>query len=98
MTEKGKDQTNKLLVCIDLGTSLIKIVYLVNGKKVGYMLIDPEHLALSNASAEHLPVDAGMGWPEDNAWVRLSDDGDCHLRPPSSNRAESAVKPETLSQ
>ena len=79
MTEKGKDLSNKLLVCIDLGTSLIKIVYLVNGKKVGYMLIDPEHLALSNASAEHLPTDAGMGLPEDNAWVRLSDDGDCHL-------------------
>ncbi len=79
MTEKEKDLLNKLLVCIDLGTSLIKIIYLVNGKKVGYMLIDPEHLALSNGSAEHLPTDAGMGLPEDNAWVRLSDDGKCHL-------------------
>ena len=43
------------------------------------MLIDPEHLALPNSSAEHLPKDAGMGLPEDNAWVRLSDNGECHL-------------------
>ena len=43
------------------------------------MLIEPEHLALPNSFAEHLPKDAGMGWPEDNAWVRLSAHGNCHL-------------------
>ena len=79
MTEKEKKKMNKLLISLDLGTSLSKIVYLVNNEKVGYMVMEPEHLALPESSAEHLPISAETGLPEDNAWVRFTSNGDCHV-------------------
>lgn len=37
-----------------------------------------EYLTLPSASISSLPIDSGMGQPEDNAWVRLSKSGECH--------------------
>ncbi len=37
-----------------------------------------EYLSLPSESAESLPIDTGMGQPEDNAWVRLTSSDECH--------------------
>jgi hypothetical protein len=69
----------KLTVCFDAGSSLSKILYELDGRKIKYMVVDPEHLALPASSAKHLPQSSGMGKPEDNAWVRLKKNGQCHV-------------------
>ena len=67
-----------LKIVFDPGTSLSKIFYVLDDGTVKYMAMNPEYLLLPSESAESLPVDSGMGKPEDNAWVRLSPNEDCH--------------------
>ena len=69
---------NNLTVIIDPGTSLLKILYTINDGTVKWMTMGAEYLALPSESAESLPIDSGMGQPEDNAWVRLDKSGECH--------------------
>ncbi|MDJ0592320.1 MAG: ParM/StbA family protein [Pleurocapsa sp. MO_226.B13] len=69
---------NHLTVVFDPGTSLSKILYVVNNGTVKWMTMGAEYLSLPSESAESLPIDNGMGLPEDNAWVRLSKSGECH--------------------
>ena len=68
----------RLTVVFDPGTSLSKILYVVNNGTVKWMTMGAEYLVLPSGSAESLPIDSGMGLPEDNAWVRLSKSGECH--------------------
>ncbi len=80
MREKpNKFLSKKIVICIDLGSSLIKVLYRVGELPVKYLLFDPEYIALPPESAANLPRDSGMGWPEDNAWVRYVKNGECHL-------------------
>ena len=69
---------NNLTVIIDPGTSLLKILYIINDGIVKWMTMGAEYLALPSESAESLPIDNGMGQPEDNAWVRQDKYGECH--------------------
>ena len=74
---KSKSKT-QLTVVFDPGTSLSKILYVVNNGTVKWMTMGAEYLSLPSESAESLPIDNGMGISEDNAWVRLSKSGECH--------------------
>ncbi|MGL5835974.1 MAG: hypothetical protein ACRC1Z_22495, partial [Waterburya sp.] len=68
---------------IDPGTSLLKILYVINDSVVKWFTMMPEYIALTSESAESLPINNNsinsIGLPEDNAWVRLSESDDCHL-------------------
>ena len=74
---KSKPKT-QLTVVFDPGTSLSKILYVVNNGTVKWMTMGAEYLSLPSESAESLPIDNGMGISEDNAWVRLEKSGECH--------------------
>ncbi len=76
----AKPQTplKKVVVCFDVGSSLNKILYQVEGQDVQYMVMEPEHLALPPESEASLPVDSGMGRPEDNAWIQFKKGEKCH--------------------
>ena len=76
-TSTAQRATKKTIVCIDVGSSLSKVIYQV-GDDIKYLLMQPEHLALPPESAPMLPLDSGLGFPEDNAWIRFKKDGDCH--------------------
>jgi len=78
MVSQTNASEKKLVVCYDAGSSLSKILYSVDSGDVKYMVMEPEHLALPSSSASSLPVDAGMGKPEDNAWVKLNKNGSAH--------------------
>ncbi len=79
-----------LTVCYDPGTSLTKILYEKDPtckesdssgdrvKHVKYMTIAPEVISLPVESKKKLPSRVGLGKPQDNAWVQLSEDGDCY--------------------
>ena len=76
---KAKSKPKPIIkLVIDPGTSLSKILYVVNEGTVKWMTMGAEYLTLPNLSAKSLPIDSGMGQPEDNAWVRLSKSGECH--------------------
>lgn len=77
MTESAVRSNKKPIVCIDVGSSLSKVIYQV-GDKINYLLMQPEHLALPPESLANLPSDSGMGRPEDNAWIRFKKDAECH--------------------
>ncbi|MEL6578586.1 MAG: ParM/StbA family protein [Cyanobacteria bacterium J06621_12] len=67
-----------LKLVFDPGTSLSKILYVVDEKAVKWMTMGAEYLTLRPESAEELPISNGMGKPEDNAWVRLAKKSECH--------------------
>ncbi|MDJ0567761.1 MAG: ParM/StbA family protein [Pleurocapsa sp. MO_192.B19] len=75
---KKSKPKERLTVVFDPGTSLSKILYVVNNGTVKWMTMGAEYLSLPSESAESLPIDSGMGLPEDNAWVRLDKSGECH--------------------
>ena len=76
---KAKSKPKPFLkLVVDPGTSLSKILYVVDSGTVKWMTMGAEYLTLPSASAKSLPIDSGMGQPEDNAWVRLSKSGECH--------------------
>ncbi|MDJ0573327.1 MAG: ParM/StbA family protein [Pleurocapsa sp. MO_192.B19] len=76
---KAKSKPKPILkLVVDPGTSLSKILYVVNSDTVKWMTMGAEYLTLPRESAKSLPIDNGMGQPEDNAWVRLSKSGECH--------------------
>ncbi len=77
MAESAQRPKKKPIVCIDVGSSLSKVIYQV-GDKINYLLMQPEHLALPPESLANLPPDSGMGRPEDNAWIRFKKDAECH--------------------
>lgn len=77
MTESAQPPKKKLIACIDVGSSLSKVIYQV-GSSINYLLMQPEHLALPPESAPQLPPDSGLGRPEDNAWIRFKKDAECH--------------------
>ncbi len=77
--KKQKKRSKKLVVCIDLGTSLIKVVYWVNGV-VKWLIVEPEYIRLPYSAAEKLPVNSGFGLPENSAWIKYQESqADCHL-------------------
>lgn len=76
-TSTAQRATKKPIVCIDVGSSLSKVIYQA-GSDIKYLLMQPEHLALPPESAPMLPADSDLGFPEDNAWIRFKKDGDCH--------------------
>ena len=67
-----------LKLVFDPGTSLSKILYIVNEGVAKWMTMGAEYLILPSESAEELPIGNGMGKPEDNAWVRLAKKSECH--------------------
>lgn len=76
---KAKSKPKPFLkLVVDPGTSVSKILYVVNEGTVKWMTMRAEYLTLPSESASSLPIDSGMGQPEDNAWVRLSKSGECH--------------------
>lgn len=76
---KAKSKPKPIIkLVVDPGTSLSKILYVVDEGTVKWMTMGAEYLSLPSESAESLPIDSGMGQPEDNAWVRLSKLGECH--------------------
>ena len=76
---KAKSKPKPIIkLVVDPGTSLSKILYVVDEGTVKWMTMGAEYLDLPSASAKSLPIDSGMGLPEDNAWVRLSKSGECH--------------------
>ena len=92
---KSKSKPKPLLkLVVDPGTSLSKILYVVNEGTVKWMTMGAEYLTLPSASAKSLPIDSGMGQPEDNAWVRLSKSGECHAvgLAASNYRGTSSIK------
>lgn len=92
---KSKSQPrDRLIVVIDPGTSLSKILYVINDGTVKWMTMGAEALTLPAASASSLPIDNGMGRSEDNTWVRLSKEGECHLLGfvASNYRANTSIK------
>ena len=76
---KSQTPLKKVVVCFDVGSSLNKILYQVEGSDVQYMVMEPEHLALPPESSASLPVDSGMGRPEDNAWIQFKKGEKCHV-------------------
>ena len=67
---KAKSKSKPLLkLVVDPGTSLSKILYVVDSGTVKWMTMGAEYLTLPTESAKSLPIDSGMGQPEDNAWV-----------------------------
>ena len=85
---------NQITVVFDPGTSLSKILYVVNNGTVKWMTMGAEYLSLPSQSAESLPIDSGMGLPEDNAWVRQDKSGECHAVGfvASNYRAKTSIK------
>ena len=83
-----------LKLVFDPGTSLSKILYVVDEGVVKWMTMGAEYLTLPSESAESLPVGSGMGKPEDNAWVRLSKKSECHAVGfvASNHRGTSSIK------
>ena len=79
MIEKLNSARPKLLLCFDGGNSLLKMLYKVLGDRVKHLTLEPEYLALPHESAANLPVDSGMGFPENTAWIRYSKSDDCRL-------------------
>ncbi|EAZ87968.1 hypothetical protein CY0110_04967, partial [Crocosphaera chwakensis CCY0110] len=75
---KSQTPLKKVIVCFDVGSSLNKILYQVEGQNVQYMVMEPLHLALPPESVASLPNDSGMGRPEDNAWIRFKKGEQCH--------------------
>ena len=68
-----------LTICYDPGTSLSKILYQrENSSQIKYLTMEPELMVLPPSSLSNLPVNSGLGKPEDNAWVRLKKSGDCY--------------------
>ena len=76
---KAKSKPKPIIkLVVDPGTSVSKILYVVDEGTVKWMTMGAEYLDLPSESAKSLPIDSGMGQPEDNAWVRLSKSGECH--------------------
>ena len=94
ISKKKSQQLQRLTVVLDPGTSLSKILYVVNDGTVQWMTMGAESLTLPATSASSLPIDNGMGFPEDNAWVRLNKAGECHLLGfvASNYRATTSIK------
>lgn len=89
-----------LTMCYDPGTSLTKILYEEqslpdDSRRLKYLTMLPELLSLSTTSRKKLPTHSGLGRPQDNAWVQLSEDGDCYAvgRTAINHRATVSVKP-----
>ncbi len=93
---KPKTPLKKVIVCFDVGSSLNKILYQVEADDVQYMVMEPEHLALPPESAASLPVDSGMGRPEDNAWIRFKKGETCHAVGRSALDFKASVNFKTL--
>jgi hypothetical protein len=59
---------------------LSKILYRVGDRgKLKFSTMEPESLSLPASSASSLSSNFFGSKPSDNAWVRLSSDGDCHI-------------------
>ena len=76
---KPKKPVPTIKLVIDPGTSLLKILYVVNDEPVEWLTMLPEYITLPSESAKYLEDRNGRGLPEDNAWVRLSESDECHL-------------------
>ena len=74
---KAKPKDN-LIVVFDPGTSLSKILYVINDGLVKWMTMGAEYFPLPNESANFLPTNSDMGLPEDNAWVLVDKLDECH--------------------
>lgn len=76
---KPKKLVPTIKLVIDPGTSLLKTLYVINDEPVEWLTMLPEYITLPSESAESLPINNGIGLPEDNAWVRLPERNECHL-------------------
>jgi len=78
-TKRTKVRKKDLAICIDLGTSLIKVSYLIDRLSIGYLEIAPEYTKLPAQSARRLPGKSKHGLPQNTAWLRYDKDRECHL-------------------
>lgn len=60
---------DEIEVAIDLGTSLSKGLYSVNGLALKYLVMGAQCLKLPKTSKKYLPKKQQTGLPEDNAWI-----------------------------
>jgi len=69
---------NKMVVAVDLGSSITKGFYKSESgtESVKYMLMGSECFSLPEESVKYLHSRFKMGFPEDNAWIRASEDGE----------------------
>ena len=70
--------SQRLVVVFDSGTSVLKILYVVNDTRVKWMTMGAEYFPLPASRADSLNLDLGRGEPEDHAWFRTNKSGDCH--------------------
>ncbi len=70
--------SQRLVVVFDSGTSVLKILYVVNDNRVKWMTMGAEYFPLPASRADSLNLDLGRGEPEDHAWFRMSKSGECH--------------------
>ncbi len=76
---KGRAKKRIVSICIDLGTSAIKVTYLIDNVFVDYVEIAPEYKRLPARSARQLPIAPHFSCPEDTAWIRYQANCECHL-------------------
>lgn len=95
MTRKNRGKKpRRLLLCLDAGTSLMKVLYQVGIEPVKYLSMSAEVLQLPNSSIPSLPKSSDFGKLEDNSWIQLHSDSDCYLvgRLAQQYRATTSIK------
>ena len=87
----------KLEIGLDLGTSISKALYLVNGSTKGdrckYMTMGSQSLNLPLTSKKYLPKNLEMGLPEDNAWIETGEKVVAIGRMATEYRGGTKIKP-----
>ena len=76
--QRKSKPSQRLVVVFDSGTSLLKILYVVNDARAKWMTMGAEYFPLPASRADSLTLDLGRGNPEDHAWFRTSKSGECH--------------------
>jgi hypothetical protein len=71
-----------LTVAFDPGTSRVKVIYKIGSGKPKLLTMGPEYIVLPADLADSIESATegfGLALPEDEAWVRLKEDGDFHV-------------------
>ena len=76
--QRKSKPSQRLVVVFDSGTSLLKILYVVNDARAKWMTMGAEYFPLPASRADSLTLDLGKSHPEDHAWFRTSKSGECH--------------------
>jgi hypothetical protein len=73
-------ESKTIYIYYDAGSSLTKVLYRIGNRgKLRFLTMEAESIDLPPSVASILPNDCPTSKISDNAWVRLSSDGDCYL-------------------